>query len=115
SSFASSQPELEISKREIFLVQIAGLCHDLGHGPFSHVFDRDFINLARPELNWTHEQGSIMMLKHMIDTNNLDFEKDEISMLENLILGTVPKSQESRRFLFRNIFIKNTFNTFRNC
>ncbi|XP_066482235.1 deoxynucleoside triphosphate triphosphohydrolase SAMHD1 isoform X1 [Tiliqua scincoides] len=65
------QPELKIDQRDILCVQIAGLCHDLGHGPFSHMFDGRFIPLARPGLKWKHEKASVQMFEHLIDSNEL--------------------------------------------
>ncbi|XP_032150907.1 deoxynucleoside triphosphate triphosphohydrolase SAMHD1 isoform X2 [Sapajus apella] len=70
-ALCEKQPELQISERDMLCVQIAGLCHDLGHGPFSHMFDGRFIPLARPEVKWTHEQGSVKMFEHLINSNGL--------------------------------------------
>ncbi|XP_034551820.1 deoxynucleoside triphosphate triphosphohydrolase SAMHD1 [Notolabrus celidotus] len=65
------QPELLISCRDILCVQIAGLCHDLGHGPFSHLFDGKFIPRARPGINWKHETASLAMFDYLVEDNNL--------------------------------------------
>ncbi|KAG0168582.1 SAM domain and HD [Apophysomyces sp. BC1015] len=100
--FQKDQPELDITPEEIKCVKLAGLCHDLGHGPFSHVFDSEFMPHARPGFEWSHEQGSEMMLEYLIDDNNIDIDREHINLIKDLIDGT-PRSQsqlEERKFLF---------------
>uniref|UniRef100_A0A8C5EKH0 SAM domain and HD domain 1 n=1 Tax=Gouania willdenowi TaxID=441366 RepID=A0A8C5EKH0_GOUWI len=65
------QPELNISDEDILCVQIAGLCHDLGHGPFSHVFDDMFIPRVRPNDPWKHENASVEMFDYLVKDNKL--------------------------------------------
>jgi len=47
-SIKKRQPELEVTDQDVFNVTVAGLCHDLGHGPFSHIFDNSFLKLINP-------------------------------------------------------------------
>jgi HD superfamily phosphohydrolase len=100
--FKQIHPELNITDTEVDLVGIAGLCHDLGHGPFSHLFDSEFIKRARPELNWTHEDGSIMMLNDLIDENAIDIDRGQIRIIQDMISGEPQGlSQRRRGFLYQ--------------
>ncbi|OBS58467.1 hypothetical protein A6R68_10432 [Neotoma lepida] len=94
-ALAEKQPELGISERDMLCVQIAGLCHDLGHGPFSHMFDGRFIPRARPDKKWRHEQGSVEMFEHLVNSNGLKpimknyglIPEEDIDFIKEQIMG----------------------------
>ncbi|XP_033645631.1 deoxynucleoside triphosphate triphosphohydrolase SAMHD1-like [Asterias rubens] len=87
------QPDLKITPKDVLCVQIAGLCHDLGHGPFSHMFDNAFIPAVIKGSKWKHEKASMAMIDHLIEENDLmkDFVKfnleDDITFIKELIDG----------------------------
>lgn len=59
----------------------------LGHGPFSHVFDNEFIPRVRPNLTWSHEDASQMLLEDLINSYSLDIDTDKVRFMKQLIEG----------------------------
>ncbi|CAI9729853.1 Hypothetical predicted protein [Octopus vulgaris] len=96
---------LEISDRDILCVEIAGLCHDLGHAPFSHAF-QEIINEYRKETGgkkWEHEDASCKMLQHLFKKNKHiegELKSGEIDFIKDLITGKPEKSQRPK-FLYQ--------------
>lgn len=89
----SRQPSLNITRCDVLCVQLAGLCHDLGHGPFSHLWEV-FVQQARPEKIWTHEEASVKMFDYLLEANNLqeefkkyDLYEQDIVFIKELIRG----------------------------
>ncbi|KAF9313226.1 SAM domain and HD [Podila horticola] len=98
--FRDTQPELEITESDVKCIKLAGLCHDLGHGPFSHIFDNEFIKRAIPGSSWTHEQGSEMMLEYLVDDNHIDIDQEELNFIKDLIMGERRGNSQRQAFLF---------------
>lgn len=51
------QPELKITHREVLCVTIAGLCHDLGHPCYSHMFEVFMQDIGKKRRKAIREQG----------------------------------------------------------
>lgn len=88
----TKQPQLGVTDMDILCVRIAGLCHDLGHGPFSHAYEaflkaawkherdnpdmyeernakfKEACGLDMPSLDehWAHEGASLMMIDELL-------------------------------------------------
>lgn len=74
-------------KKYIFeLIKIAALCHDIGHGPFSHVFDDLF--LLDNNTKSSHENRSCIILEYIIkndDELNKIVSHEHIKFIQSLI------------------------------
>ncbi|KZT23172.1 HD-domain/PDEase-like protein [Neolentinus lepideus HHB14362 ss-1] len=81
------QPELGITDRDMTCIELAGLCHDLGHGPWSHVWDGQFIPKALPGMKWQHEDASEMMFDYLVRDNNIDIPEEDVAFVKALIAG----------------------------
>ncbi len=90
------------------LVKIAALCHDLGHGPFSHLFDDVFLpNIYKNKVedyhkikNITHEERSANLIEKIIksdETLKKIILDDEIEFIKHLI----NPCEEDTGFLFQ--------------
>ncbi|KAL0267630.1 UNVERIFIED_CONTAM: hypothetical protein PYX00_009844 [Menopon gallinae] len=77
----SGDEERKIREREKLLVQIAALCHDLGHGPFSHLWE---FFLKRFDKTWKHEEASVQIFDTILKEKSWDTERHSTISIREL-------------------------------
>lgn len=93
------QPGLRCTHKDVLCVQLAGLMHDIGHGPFSHVFETfvhsqmeriekdetlakiyeshpDYEHWPKHVRPWQHEHASLMMIDAALEHLGLAIDTD---------------------------------------
>lgn len=89
-------PKLNITQKDVLCVKLAGLLHDIGHGPFSHTYEvvvknslpqyledhpdlqenyKDFPKLPK---NWCHERVSLDMIDLALEELGLQINYEEL-------------------------------------
>ncbi|XWS30350.1 hypothetical protein CRYUN_Cryun24cG0109700 [Craigia yunnanensis] len=96
--------ELGIDQFDVQTVKVAGLLHDVGHGPFSHLFEHAFLPKVLNGFKWDHEQMSAKLIDHIVDVHHIDVESEMIKRVKEMILASsefaLPKSAKEKQFLY---------------
>ncbi|RVX10605.1 Deoxynucleoside triphosphate triphosphohydrolase SAMHD1-like [Vitis vinifera] len=96
--------ELGIDPFDIQTVKLAGLLHDVGHGPFSHMFEQAFLPRVLNGSKWSHEEMSLKMIDHIVDEHNIEIDSESLKKTKEMVVaGSEYASSESmkeKRFLY---------------
>ena len=90
-----NQPELEITDRIIETVKIAGLVHDIGHGPFSHLYDDIVVHTYKGKC---HEERGIEIFKNLVNNHKIQLSFEEINNICEMIN---PNEKNKNNFLYQ--------------
>jgi len=94
-----NQPDLGIDARDVLCVKLAGLCHDLGHGPLSHTYDGKFVKKAWAKRgiksDWCHEHSSAEIFARVVERYGLmrgafatyGLRDEDVHFVQELIYG----------------------------
>ena len=88
NNIKNNQPELKISERLVELTAIAGLCHDLGHVCFSHLFDDVFLEKGKHDYLgelMIHEKRSIFIFNYIVKTYDIPINESELKIINDMI------------------------------
>ncbi|CAN1806057.1 Deoxynucleoside triphosphate triphosphohydrolase SAMHD1 homolog [Linum perenne] len=102
--------ELGIDYFDIQAVKLAGLLHDVGHGPFSHFFEREFLPQVMSGVKWfdyitrdSRACGIVCNFEHQRLMETMRVIDDEICYRAKDYL-TVHKLFTSRADLYRTVY-----------
>ncbi|XP_050276713.1 uncharacterized protein LOC126718519 isoform X2 [Quercus robur] len=96
--------ELGIERSDIKLVKLAGLLHDVGHGPFSHMFEKEFLPRVFNGFPWSHEDMSVKMVDHIVDEHNIDIDSESLTKVKQMITASSEhdstENMKEKKFLY---------------
>ncbi|CAI9111057.1 OLC1v1011191C1 [Oldenlandia corymbosa var. corymbosa] len=96
--------ELGIDNFDVQTVKLAGLLHDVGHGPFSHLFEKEFLPKVLNGYEWSHEKMSADMVDCIVDEHYIDIDSEKVKTVKEMILASskfaLPKSAKEKQFLY---------------
>ncbi|XP_061985187.1 uncharacterized protein LOC133704396 isoform X1 [Populus nigra] len=101
---AQQGSELGIDNLDIQTVKLAGLLHDVGHGPFSHMFEREFLRQIPHGIKWCHEDMSVRMIDHIVDFHHIDIDAECLKKAKEMVIASTEhvshKSVNEKHFLY---------------
>ena len=97
----TNQPSLGITISDELCVKVAALCHDLGHGPFSHLFEEVIEKLGSQ--HWSHEMATLGLFDKMLfenpdlvqEFNSYGLFEMDVQFIKDLIYTDVFKSPKT--------------------
>ena len=90
-SLKNHHPELKITERNCELIEIACLIHDIGHGPFSHLWDHYVISANDKE----HEIRGLQLFRYMIKKYDLSITPNEFDIICELVNPTFEENKSN--------------------